>query len=114
MLGSASRDTSGTFRSVLELPTPTQDLEVFVPAAFFSLLLEAAERHHGILHLLFHPGHIHKACVQEALHNAVESARRKGLEWWTARDINTWERARRRALVLLVAPDRLPQLQLEE
>ncbi|MBI4556205.1 MAG: hypothetical protein HY706_01355 [Candidatus Hydrogenedentes bacterium] len=86
---------NGSSLDVLELPTLTQDLVVFVPPAFLSPLLEAALRHHGILHLLFHPAHIDKPGVEEALLESVEAARRAGMEWWTAEQINLWERARR-------------------
>lgn len=82
---------------VLELPTPTQDLLVFAPEALAEPLLAAAARHHGILHLLFHPAHIDKPGVAAALVRAVERGRERGLEWWTGAQINAWERARRTA-----------------
>ena len=41
---------------VLELPTPTQDLNVFAPETLLRPLLDPRRRH-GILHLLFHPTH---------------------------------------------------------
>lgn len=82
---------------VLELPTPTQDLNVFAPEALGRSLLEAVVRHHGVLHLLFHPAHIAKPGVSEALLGAVRDARAQGLEFWTARQIAAWEHARRQA-----------------
>jgi hypothetical protein len=85
----------GRLLDVLEMPTPTQDLEVFAPAALAKPLLEAVVRQHGVLHLLFHPGHIHKPPVAAALLEAVKQGQARGLEWWTARQINEWERARR-------------------
>jgi hypothetical protein len=85
----------GRLLDVLELPTPTQDLEVFVPEALAAPLLAAVERNHGMLHLLFHPGHVAKPNVAAALLRAVAQARARGLEWWTARQSNDWERARR-------------------
>src|SRR5262249_52509159 len=89
-------DPGGSLLNALELPTPTQDLIVFAPEALFPPLLAAAERHHGILHLLFHPAHIEKPGVAGSLLAAVAQARSRGLEWWTAEEINRWERARRR------------------
>lgn len=86
---------SGAVLDVLELPTPTQDLEVFAPKALLPPLLEAVERSHGVLHLLFHPAHIGKPGVRESLIEAVLAARTRGMEWWTAKRINDWERARR-------------------
>lgn len=80
---------------VLELPTYTQDLEVFVPKAFLKSLMTPVIKHHGVLHLLFHPAHTHKPEVNLALREAIDAGRQAGLEWWTAEQINSWERARR-------------------
>jgi peptidoglycan/xylan/chitin deacetylase (PgdA/CDA1 family) len=82
---------------VLELPTPTQDLNVFAPAPLLGPLLESVRRRHGILHLLFHPAHIARDDVAGALERSVTIAREHGIEWWTAAAINSWERARRNA-----------------
>ena len=88
-------DTRGRLIPVLELPTPTQDLTVFGPREIFDYLLDAVTRTHGILHLLFHPAHIDKPTVPDALRYAIRTARAAGLEWWRADEINAWERARR-------------------
>lgn len=88
-------DPAGAIIDVLELPTPTQDLTVFVPFALLHPLLQAARRHHGVLHLLFHPAHIDKPGMAQAMRDSVTQARECGLEWWTARQLNDWERARR-------------------
>src|SRR5207244_13480505 len=64
---------------VLELPLPTQDLEVFAPEAFGALLLEAVYRHHGVLHLLFHPGSIDLPNVADAMLRAVQQAQARGM-----------------------------------
>jgi peptidoglycan/xylan/chitin deacetylase (PgdA/CDA1 family) len=85
----------GTPHDVLEMATPTQDLCVFAPEALLEPLLTAALRHHGILHLLFHPAHIFKPGVADALIGAVAKAQERGMAWWTAEEINRWERARR-------------------
>lgn len=85
----------GATLDVLELPTPTQDLEIFAPRALVVPLLEATLRSHGILHLLFHPAHIAKPGVADALLTAVATAEAQGLAWWSAAQINGWERARR-------------------
>lgn len=82
---------------VLELPTPTQDLEVFAPTALGIALLEPVLRSHGVLHLLFHPAHIDKPAVAQAILRMAREARSRGMEWWTALQINQWERARRKA-----------------
>jgi hypothetical protein len=89
-------DFAGNVIDVLELPTPTQDLEIFAPVALLQPLLAAAVRHHGILHLLFHPAHIAKPGVADAIFAAVRDAKAAGFAWWTAAQINAWERARRK------------------
>jgi hypothetical protein len=85
----------GAPHNVLELCTPTQDLETFAPIALLSPLLDAVLRHHGVLHLLFHPAHIHKPGVAEAIRMAAAQAAQHGMEFWTAERLNGWERARR-------------------
>lgn len=88
-------DPQGRRIEVLELPTLTQDLNVFVPDALLTPLLNAVERHHGILHLLFHPAHVDKPGVADTILRSIRRAQERGMEWWTARRINEWERARR-------------------
>lgn len=88
-------DFGGSTLNVIEMTTPTQDLIVFAPPAILTPLLEAVVRHHGILHLLFHPSHIEKEGVADAILTAVAAAKAAGLEWWTAAAINRWERSRR-------------------
>ena len=85
----------GTRHDVLELCTPTQDLEVFAPTALLAPLLSAVVRHHGVLHLLFHPAHIFKPGVADAMRMAAERVRACGMEFRTATELNQWERARR-------------------
>jgi len=87
----------GRLLPILELPTLTQDLLIFAPEALVQPLLEASLRHHGVLHLLFHPAHVKKPGVAEALVSAVRAGRAAGMEWWTAREISEWEEARRAA-----------------
>lgn len=88
-------DPQGRQINVLELPTLTQDLNVFAPDALLTPLLNAVERHHGILHLLFHPAHVDKPGVADTILRSIRRAQERGMEWWTARRINEWERARR-------------------
>ena len=88
-------DPQGQWIDVLELPTLTQDLNVFAPDALLDPLLQAVLRHHGILHLLFHPAHVGKPGIAETILHAVRRAQECGMEWWTACQISRWERARR-------------------
>ena len=88
-------DFHGNVIDVLELPTPTQDFIVFAPPAILEPLLDGVLRSHGVLHLLFHPSHILTDGVADAIRHAVKTARSRGLVWWTAAQINRWERARR-------------------
>lgn len=88
-------DPQGNLIDVLELPTLSQDLNVFVPDAILEPLLDAVVRHHGVLHLLFHPAHVAKPDVADVILRTVRRAQERGMEWWTARRINEWERARR-------------------
>jgi hypothetical protein len=90
-------DVAGNVVDVLEVPTPTQDLEIFAPTALLYPLMEAALRYHGIMHLLFHPAHIAKPGVADAIFTAVRETQAVGMAWWTAAQINRWERARRQA-----------------
>lgn len=91
-------DFRGNTIDVLELPTYTQDLEIFAPTGLFYALLKPVLKHHGILHLLFHPAHTHKPATNAALREATSKGKEAGLEWWTADQINAWERARRSAI----------------
>lgn len=91
-------DESGRVLDVLELPTPTQDLEVFAPKAGAGPLLDAVVAAHGVFHLLFHPVHVGvKSEVADAMREAVRHAKGRGLAYWTAAQINAWQRARRAA-----------------
>lgn len=88
-------DFAGQTFDLLEMPTPTQDFIIFAPPAILEPMLDAVQRVHGILHLLFHPSHILKPGVADSILNAVAAAKAAGLEWWRADEINAWERTRR-------------------
>lgn len=86
----------GELLDVLEIATPTQDLAIFAPEELCAPLLRAVISNHGIFHLLFHPDHTHKPAVEAAFVRAVSLAKEAGLEFWTARQLNSWERSRRK------------------
>ncbi len=92
---------------VLELPTPTQDLVVFAPEAICEPLILAAKKVHGVAHFLFHPAHFNNPAVATAMLHTIRFGREQGLEWWTARQINAWERARRTVSVKEFSADNL-------
>lgn len=96
---------AGRSIDVLELPTPTQDLEIFIPAPFAAALLDATLRAHGVFHLLFHPAHTTKPPVAAAMTAAIRLAKSRGLEWWTAAQLSAWERARRQVRWSAYNPD---------
>ncbi len=85
----------GHLLDVLELTTPTQDLVVFAPEELVDALIPRVRDVYGVLHLLFHPAHIKKPPVRQAVLSAVRKAREAGMEWFTAAEISRWECARR-------------------
>lgn len=93
--------------NVLEVDLLTQDLVVFCPPEYGHPLLDSALRHHGVAHFLFHPNHILKTGVAEALADLVDYGRAQGLEWWTNRQIVEWETLRRGVEARFDAPGRL-------
>jgi hypothetical protein len=86
----------GYLFNVLEMITPTQDLEVFAPKAIMEPILQVVTRHYGVAHFLFHPSHILTEGVDQALLEAVNRGRQLGLEWWTAEQISRWQYSRRK------------------
>jgi hypothetical protein len=81
--------------NVLEVNMLTQDLVVVCPREYGRQLLDSVLRHHGVAHFLFHPAHILKTPVAEALHDLVDYGRTQGIEWWTNEQIYQWEMRRR-------------------
>lgn len=54
----------------------------------------------GVAHFLFHQTHIHnREEVRGAFRLMVRTAKEKGFEFWTAKEINDWTRARRAAVI---------------
>jgi hypothetical protein len=83
------------YLDVLEVNMLTQDLVIVCPAEYGRQLLDSALRHHGVAHFLFHPAHILKPGVADALGDLLEYGRSQGLEWWTSQQIYRWEKLRR-------------------
>lgn len=82
--------------NVLEIGFLTQDLTSMTDYSVVAPFLEQVKRVEGIAHLLFHQGRIHSAeSVRLALGRFVEEAKQQGFVFWTGKQINDWERARR-------------------
>jgi len=86
---------SPRFLKVLELNLLTQDLVVVCPRQYGKQLMDSVLRQHGVAHFLFHPAHILKPDVADALSELVDYGRAQGLEWWTNEQIYKWEISRR-------------------
>ena len=86
---------SPRFLNVLEVNLLTQDLVVTCPPEYGAQLLDSALRHHGVAHFLFHPAHILKPGVADALAKLLDYGRTQRLEWWTNEQIYQWENLRR-------------------
>jgi len=83
------------FLDVYEIPLITQDLEIHLPAKLAPTMLDQAVAHGGVAHFLFHPAHIQKPGLADALHTLVREGRQRGMEWWTHAEVWEWETARR-------------------
>jgi hypothetical protein len=82
--------------NVMEINLITQDLVVVCPREYGKPFLDSAMRHHGVAHFLFHPAHIQKPHVANALCDLVKYGKDQGLEWWKNEQIVQWEKQRRR------------------
>ena len=58
-------------------------------------MLDQAVAHGGVAHFLFHPAHIQKPGIADALQTLVREGRQRGMEWWTHAEVWEWEIARR-------------------
>jgi hypothetical protein len=83
------------FLDVLELNLFAQDLIVAAPPELAEPLLQRTRDRGGVAHLLFHPAHVAKPGVAEAMGRTISQAKELGMEWWTSDRVGRWERARR-------------------
>ena len=97
---------SGRCYDVLEINFLTQDMvqprghpdapvDAYVPYAIAEPLVDRVRKHYGVAHYLFHPHHCVRPGVPTAMADVVRYARAQGMPWWTAQQINAWERSRR-------------------
>jgi hypothetical protein len=90
-------EDDGTPIECLEIGFQSQDFVIYGPEVLITPLVDSAARAHGIAHVIFHPGHICKPRVADALRTFVRECRSRGMEFWTSAAIDAWERARRTA-----------------
>ncbi|MCH6269367.1 hypothetical protein [Neobacillus citreus] len=91
-------DEQNRFYDVMEIGFLTQDMNhpSLADTTIIQPFLEKAKRVDGVAHFLFHQHHIyHLPKVKEALIEVVRKARAAGFTFWTSKQINDWERARR-------------------
>ncbi|MGD7706548.1 hypothetical protein [Microlunatus sp. Y2014] len=81
---------------VLNLPLHVQDLGWFGHISSRDVILDGALEVHGVAHFLFHGLHLRlRPMIRSACVDLASAARGRGMLWWTARQIDTWERSRR-------------------
>ncbi|MGD7705253.1 hypothetical protein [Microlunatus sp. Y2014] len=91
---------------VINLPLHTQDLCWASHASSRDVILDGAESVHGVAHFLFHGPHLlRRPLTRAACSEVAQAGRARGMRWWTADQINTWERSRRRIDVAVTATD---------
>jgi hypothetical protein len=83
------------FLDVYEIPLITQDLDIHLPSRSAPKVLDQAVAYGGLAHFLFHPAHIQKPGMADALQMLVKEGRKRGMEWWTHAEVWRWESARR-------------------
>ena len=91
---------------VLSMPMLAQDLWLTCVEANRDEFLDQTLAHHGVAHFLFHGRNIiHWPEVRQAVLDTAAAARERGMPWWTAAEVNTWERQRRQVRVATALVD---------
>ena len=85
---------------VLSMPMLAQDLWLTCAEGNRSEFLEQTLAQHGVAHFLFHGWNINRwGEVRQAVLDTAAAARKLGMPWWTAAEVNAWERGRRQVRV---------------
>lgn len=108
---SAWFDDGNRLYDVLEMGflSPDMNTGMWGDESLVEPLFDAVIRVQGMVHLLFHPVHIHeRASVRHAFATALRVAGDHGFARMTGAQINAWERLRRRAVVEAVRQDGTP------
>lgn len=88
--------------NVLEISFLTQDLELghLADNQVIEPFLDGVKKVNGVAHFLYHQIHIHnKESVRDSIRYLAATARSKGFVFWTASQINDWERYRRAMII---------------
>ncbi|MBT2644672.1 hypothetical protein J7I80_20860 [Bacillus sp. ISL-41] len=95
-------DEKNRHYDVLELGFLTQDLNhnTLADSSVIQPFLEGVKRVNGLAHFLFHQYHIYnQPKVREAIVEMIRTARDQEFTFWTSKQVNQWERARRKVVI---------------